>query len=346
MEQIVLSEKFRTLAEQTIEEETNAQPTTLLRDYYIKCFKQAEADGVPKHRISETVKNTLNEIKTKKVLERNPNATKKECFINEAWYYQIAKKAGVTNPYYARHTKVDPATGSKNTSTKEKPEGIEFEILELFGTISKYNASILAQIFVKTTFDKDAILRSKLGKTDEERADRLESARELIEGRRKIIKEQLEEFFKTKDLKKVKPKLQRIITEQKKLETYFDDRMSLTHFQKVMAKFAVDLGYDKNEIARFLQITSKHMKVNIYAEEVSHDLLLLLEWFDRCPGCGVKLSEIIESKIEDRKKEKPLEYFDYEIEPLKMTSYQEQYAKVKEDNRLLKLKLKELQSNG
>ena len=344
MEQIILSEKFRTLAEQTVEEETNAQPTTLLRDYYVKCFEQAEADGVPKHRISETVKNTLNEIKTKKVLEKNPNATKKECLINEAWYYQIAKKAGVTNPYYARHTKVDPATGSKNTSTKEKPEGVAFEILGLFTTISKNNTLLLTQVFEKLTFDKDAILRSKLGKTDEERAERLESARKLIEDRRQIVTEQLQNFFKTKDLKKVKPKLQQIIAEQKKLDTHFDDRMSLTHFQKVMAKFAVDLGYDKNEIARFLQITSKHMKVNIYADEVAHDLLLLLEWFDRCPGCGVMLSEIIESKIDDYKKGTPLTYEEYEIEPLKMTSYQKQYAKVKEDNRLLKLKLKELQS--
>ncbi len=228
----------------------------------------------------------------------------------------------------AERMKSDPSRDLENGSTIEYPEGIEFEILNLLATISKNNITTFEKISDKLKFNKARILKIK---TDKVRQERMDRAKELIDTRRTAVQAQIQTFFGIYDLEKIKRQLKKRVAEQKKLAMYFDDRMSITSFQKVMAKFAVDLGYDQNEIAKFLQISSKHMKNNIYSEEAKQENLLLLRFFDRCPDCGIELSEFFESKIDQFKAGIPINYEDSEIELLKPTGYQKEIIELKKE---------------
>ena len=101
---IKLSSEFSKIVRETVQEEINLAPSETLKEYYLKCFNQAEIDGVPKTEISMVVRQKLNEEKTKQVLKKNPDASKEECLINPSWYTDCAREAGVTNPDMGRPT--------------------------------------------------------------------------------------------------------------------------------------------------------------------------------------------------------------------------------------------------
>ncbi len=96
------------MATKAILEELKSHPTEELREYYKRCFSQAEIDGVPKPEIARTVREQLNRIKTKKVRAKKPDASESECLINTSWFYEVASECGVT-PESAKAESIPPA---------------------------------------------------------------------------------------------------------------------------------------------------------------------------------------------------------------------------------------------
>ncbi len=312
----------------------NDSQSSLKKNLWEKMGKELESIGYPKNKISTKIQTTIEE----KLEEKLGYPVK----INNAHYYRIMAKHVWHNVEHSNSKKTTPPEGVKISSTTEYPEGTWYEIFELIRTVLKNNVATSEMIVEKLKFNRAGILKLKKSTVDADRNERLKHARKLIDSRRESVKIQIQKFYDTNDLEKVKTQLLKTIAEQEKLPMYFDDRMSITHFQKAMAKFAVDLGFYGNDIAKLLQITSKHMKINIYSNEAKQDNFLLLKWFDRCPDCGIQLSEFFESKISQFKKGTPIDYEDFEIDLLKPSSYQQEVIQLKKENFDLKQQVQEL----
>lgn len=314
---------------------------------YIKLANALIASGMEKKLVSREGKNLLEE-RLYEIKYKDSEILRDEVKLNAAHWYTVMRGIGCTDPAFARHTKLDTVSVSNNSSIKEFPEGIEFEILSLYNVISKNNQTINSNIFAKLTFDEGMILKTKSYNVDTDRRNRLTNAKNLIESRRVIAIEQIQKFYKDKDLKEVKKELQKIVSDQEKTSIYFDDRATLTHWEKIMGYVAVQLGYDQNNIAKILGVTAKHMKINICSKFASFELLKKLRWVQRCPNpdCGIELHEFLESKMNDFKNGKSINTDVFEIESLVVTGYQaenlrlvEEISKLKVSNKKLKAKL-------
>ena len=150
-----LSFEFKNLAEKAVKEELNSKPSETLKHYYQACFKQAEIDGVPKYEISQVVRLKLNEIKFHHMRQKDPQILQTQCLINESWYFECAKEAGVTNPEMARNIKDDPETDQKNSSLNSKQNSTYYkENKHLIESIDNFisNTKILRDYAAKNSF--------------------------------------------------------------------------------------------------------------------------------------------------------------------------------------------------
>ena len=116
-----LSQEFDHLAGEAVREEMSLSSSETLKASYIRCFNQAEIDGIQTSQISRVVLGRLNDIKRKMIKAKDPEATESECLINERWYFEVASAAGVTDPGWARNRKPDeePHLGNSSTETEQ-----------------------------------------------------------------------------------------------------------------------------------------------------------------------------------------------------------------------------------
>lgn len=216
-----------------------------------------------------------------------------------------------------------------------------YKILELLVEISRNNRNNFDRLKKKIIYRPKRILRRREHLTDDERSNRLARARKVIEKRRKIVKEYIDKHgFTVKDLK-------RTLVTQKQAQEKFDDRKSIKEFEKAMAMYAVDIGFERTEIAQLLDITSKHMKDNIHGTDfkVRNHNLQFLDWFNCCPNCGVRVADILETKVDDFRNGVGIDYDDEELDLLKMTTYQKKIVDLNKRIRKLAHELK-VRKNG
>ena len=115
----MLSQEFDHLAHEAVREEIGTDSTSNLKMCYIRCFDQAEIDGIDESEIVKVVLVRLNALKAQVVREKNPGASDSECLINERWFYEVASGLNLTDPDRARNPKrceVDEEPHQKNSS--------------------------------------------------------------------------------------------------------------------------------------------------------------------------------------------------------------------------------------
>ena len=220
------------------------------------------------------------------------------------------------------------------------PDNPQFEILSFFEQISYNNIKIIKMIKQKTSINKTRLAKQTSKKrTQVEKEERENDVEKLINKRIKIVVDSIDKIGKHEKLHK---NVNGVITQQLQALKYFDDRASLKHWQKLMAIFAVSIGFDQNEIAKTIGITAKHMKLNVMEEKSgSNRLLKDLDWFNRCPNpeCGIDFADYAESRISDFKNGRSLEDAeDYELEPMLLTGYQKEAYELKQQIKKLKNK--------
>ena len=236
-----------------------------------------------------------------------------------------------------------------NTEEKQKsrqvsevviPKNIQYELLLMFEEIAYNNIKIIKMIRQKTSINKTILTKQTDKKLTQSEKDKRENDVEtLVNKRIKIVIDGINEMGNPGTILK---DANGVITQQLQAMKYFDDRASLTHWQKLMAIFAVAIGYNQNEIAKTIGITAKHMKINVMeAKSGANTLLQDLNWVNRCPNpdCGIVMSDYVESKINNFKAGKSLgDIEDFELEPLLPTGYQKQVIVLQEKIRKLKNK--------
>ena len=219
------------------------------------------------------------------------------------------------------------------------PKNIQYELLLMFEEISYNNIKIIKMIKQKTSINKTHLAKQidkKRIQSDKEKREN--DVKNLVNKRIKIVIDGINELG---DPGAILKDANGVITQQLQAMKYFDDRASLKHWQKMMARFAVSIGYDQNEIAKTIGVTAKHMKLNVVeVKSGANTLLQDLNWVNRCPNpdCGIVMSDYVESKINDFKDGKNLgDIKDFELEPLLPTGYQKQVI-------ILQEKLKQLEN--
>ena len=215
------------------------------------------------------------------------------------------------------------------------PKSPEYELLEHMETITANNLKMIKLIKQRTSINNSKIDKQQSSKARITKDERLEKINQNVNRRINIFNSEIQNFVKTKKIPTVINELKSVIIKQLWAIKGLDDRATLTTFEKVMANFAVSIGYDQNDIARFLLITAKHMKNNVMSD--THEPLLFLEWFGRCPNpkCGIMLKDYVESQITKYKKDTkvlPQDHIpDGMLEPLITTSYQNQVLELKKE---------------
>ena len=238
----------------------------------------------------------------------------------------------------------------KSVPESEEPKTIEFEILDLFLEISQNNVKAIKMLKRKCIFHKSQLEKEVTKRISVEKQKRFDDTKKQIQQRVDAITSQLQDKFGS-NLNKVYKELQSVITMQHYMFRYFNNRTSLYTWEKAMGRFACTIGYDKNEIAKFLYITTKHMKVSVLKEGTSSNsqvsLLKDVEWFSRCPNpdCGIVLKEYFEDKMNEWKQGKFISGpQDYELDFLMATGYQAEVLELKK--RLNKKLTKKLHDNS
>lgn len=336
---IQISPGTRNLAKQAAEDELVQQKGESRKDTWLSLADSLEIDGVPKSRISSTIIELIeNEMRSQ---IKDPEIKQKIRF-NNSWFFTVMSENNYIDVDMAKRLKgSDTDQYQENTSGVDIPDSIEFQILSAHHQLCKHTAANIAKLMDKLIIDEKAIMSSQNSPNGPEGEKRLEAAVGLINRRRTLMEKAVRNEYKNPatELKAI----QKQLTKAKNMGANFDDRMTLMAFQKWMAITAVNLGYNKNEIARILGITTKHMRTNLYTDRMRNETLMMLEWFDRCPNpdCGIKLAEHIETMIRSAKNkmistpaESP-EFTDVDIQLLKPTGYQAEVLRLKKEiNRL------------
>ena len=161
------------------------------------------------------------------------------------------------------------------------PDGQEFEVLRRAKTISQNNIKIINMIKQKTNINYTVIAKQIKTRTQDSKDQRLDTIRKQTAKRIEVFGKAIK---KIKPIKNLIGGMDQIITAQLKTLRRFDDRASIIYFEKIMAHFAISMGYDRNDIARMLNITTKHIKINVLIEQATNLYLENLEWFGRYPN--------------------------------------------------------------
>ena len=327
---IDVSIEYYNLAENAAKEELKVSDLSRTkREVWEKMGKMLEQYGHPKNQISKTIQHTIEEILEKK--------TGKPLKINTGHYYAVMAENEWQDKSFARN-KIDPATGADNSSYKEPktkmryikdvPEGDEWDILDMMLDVSKLQVHMLEKIKQKVIINKGAILNMK-GKVDTEKQEMLEKVVKTAKERRDVVSAQMIKQFKS--LKNARDLMSANMNDLQWGKQHLDDRVTITHWEKIMSMIMIDIGYDRNEIARFLKVNSKHIKLNVDAPSARSGLLGLLNVLKRCPNpkCGIELHEYFEAMIRRHREDKEKNYRDYDVEPLLITGYQKEVVKLK-----------------
>ena len=235
-----------------------------------------------------------------------------------------------------------PVTKLRRAEVPAKPEDDEQteepEMLTLLRNISLNNVKLARLVFSKTIpRHADYRARARKATTDEEKERVDETYAKhiaLTKSRQKAYKEHLDIF----DIKELK----QILLKQHTAMSGLDDKQIITPYETVMANIALFMGYEHTTIARALNITAKHMRQNVSTDAPNANTYLqTLGWLGRCPNpdCGIVLKDIAQAAIlaaDDPEKDAELEKQGFDPEPLKVTGYQAEIIKLKEEIKALK----------
>ncbi len=326
---------------------------TRLRDSTLALIKARELDLKP----NQTCAHVWSQLEARKVtvakswfltlfdetLKRNYTKSSVESFHDHEWdlvhtahgdWERCSCGANRLNGISQVDTEPRTTAPAKDTQVIEPVDVVEYEIIQQLEIFCKLNLQTLRLMKSKLIYNKTQVLKQKHNAVDEIRDERIEEAQDVIRQRLAIVKKQMAKLAKPSPERFLRD-LKKTIALQVATKRHFDDRLKITYFEKAMAHLAVNIGFEKNEIARWLGITSKHMKMSVLTELYSDkesNVLKALDWFGRCPNpdCGISLKDYYESKIGDFQQGKPIsEAEDYEIELLKPSGYQAQVIKLK-----------------
>ena len=333
--------EYLVLAQKAVEEELRPDvvPRTK-RQIWEKMGKMLEDMEFPKDQISKKVKHTIEELLKQE--------TGKEIKINSGHYYSVMAENGWQDPTYsgkAADTVENDITYKEPQSrvrfVKDVPEGKEWDLFDAMMDIARLEVVILERMKEKVILNKGAILNTR-GKVDKEKQEMLERAIKIVNTRREklvdVVKKNFKKFDHTlEDMKKM-------VAELSMAKQHLDDRMTITHWEKIMAMVMIDIGYDKNDIARFLKVNSKHIKLNVDSSEARGGLMGMLNIFKRCPNpdCGIILHEYFEGMLRAHREGNDEFYDNYDIEPLLITGYQKQVVRLKTENMKMKRRLESM----
>ncbi len=190
------------------------------------------------------------------------------------------------------------------------------------------NINNINRIISQCTFSEKRLRYIKRNYTSDEQEKFIEDKRKLVEYRIEKLKTMTWDI----NIPQIKQK-------QKQTEVYLDERSITTQWEKALALLAVSLGYAQTEIARLLGISAQHMALNIVPEWKQKHILQILDWFKRCPACGVYLHDLFEGAIKSRTKGCPPNLTDIDMEHIQLSSYQKENISLKKEIRELKRKL-------
>ena len=332
---VYLDDQARELVSEIAEIEISKLKNDSAKERWLELAERLEELGTEKRNISKLITRLVQ----KQMRQNDPEAK-----FNNSWFYTIMKENGYTDQEY--HTKEIerpiPATEDQKTVPLEtvaekpkprdiiiRPSGKGIDALQQMKEISLNNIDNINKILAKTTFQPALLRDLKRNEPDEVQEKFLKSQKDLVDQRLDILNSNKELIDFNMDS---------IIRKQKQVEVHLDDRVTVTQWEKVMALVAIQIGYDRNEIARLLGVTTKHMKINVVPEESKKHILQLLDWFKRCPSCGAVLAEFFEGLIKANAKDLPKDLIPDEIDHLRLTDYQNEIVKLKKQLRELKRK--------
>lgn len=312
------------------------------KEVYTNLANAVYEEGAEKHEVSKKARAILLDFLWEKRYKAR-GLPRADVPLPTSYWNEVMTGLGYTDPRYDPAGEV-PVNGTSNSSGIGVMSGTEYEIMLASRDLAINNYRNINRFLSKLEVPAAAIAAADAAKTDAEKKDRLHAAEELVLKRRQILRD----YFKKNHENPGKPapppesvlkEIKRAVHRQELTAAMFDDRASLTTWQKILAHVAVAIGYNRNQIARMLRVTSKHLKLNIYTDASEQEMLAQLQWFDRCPNpdCGWKLSEYFEAKV--KQKGKPAEHFcseDYELEYLKPTGYQAENLKLVQQVRSLR----------
>lgn len=236
---------------------------------------------------------------------------------------------------------------SKTVKNIIEPNGIEFEWIQLKKEEYSHLITAIDLCIKKCTIDKTAIKNqtilklSRRSSTDDDYTKLLQSTTTLTQKRISIIQKELSSITPN-DTKQIKKTIAQLIYTKSKL----NDKTKITLYEKSLAKILIErFAYDKSDIARILNINTKHVKNNILQENKSifHRIesMKALQFLKRCTNCGVNQADHIEEKIQQFKEGKPITE-DFDLENFALPTYAKQCDELLEKNRILKVKIREL----
>lgn len=226
------------------------------------------------------------------------------------------------------------ATQPRKISEAIQPTGTPFEIIDRLIEVSQNNIRLLKMVKSKCTIHKTDIKKQVakcIDMTEEERTESIKNQVGIC------INAVTAEITALAAKSENTPKtllwhINKNITRQLHALRNLNFRTSITAYEKMMAKFAVCIGYDQNDVADFLGITTKHMKLNVLHDgNTRNSVLKDLEWFGRCPNpdCGISLKDYCEDRIDQWQQGTPItDAEDFELEPLLPTGYQKQVIRL------------------
>ena len=319
---VYLDDQARELISEIADIEINNIKNDSAKERWLDLADRLVQLGTKKQDVSKTIT---------RLVQKQMRQTDPEAKFNNSWFYTIMKQNGYTDQEY--HVKeIDrpiPVTEDQKIVPPEEaptkpdlvinPEGKGIAAINLMRKISFNNINNCNAILAKTTFHRQALLDQKKNEPDEVKEKFVNAQKQLIEKRLQVVNDNLNVDHE---------ELEKVIRHQKQSAVHLDDRSTITQWEKVMALLAIDLGYDRNEVARLLGITTKHMKINIVPEESKKHILQLLDWFKRCPGCGIQLADLFEGLIKSNVREVP-KSIHKDIEPLRITKYQNEVIQLK-----------------
>ena len=250
-------------------------------------------------------------------------------------------------------------TGDEDMSKKKlvfreliEPEGIEFEYLKFVKELLSQNIHAIDTIFQKCTLDVTSIKKQTI-ENEKRKAPQVEyeklynSTKLLVDKRKNVVIQELSDVTQ-ENIDDKKRSLAEIINAIKKL----NDRNKITSYEKAVAKILITkFEYLDGDIAKVLNITTKHVKNNILKqnEKSPHDQDSMLEQLDflvRCPGCGLGIADHFEQKYRDFIAGKSIEEedTDFELESFSLPTYAKQVIELKQKIREQKITIQELRT--
>ena len=329
---VYLDDQARELISEIAEIELASAKNDSAKERWLELANHLQQLGTEKHDVSKTITRLVQ----KQMKTRDPEAK-----FNNGYFYRVMKESGYTDQEY--HTKevdqIRPEADQKTVPLEPapekpaprditiKPSGRGIDAILLMKEISLNNINNINKVLVKTTFQPALLRDMKRDEPDSVQEKFLKTQKDLVDKRLEILNEskELQDF-----------NAQSVIRKQKQVEVHLDDRVTVTQWEKVMALLAMQLGYDRNEIARLLGVTTKHMKINIVPEESKKHILQLLDWFKRCPSCGSYLADFFEGLIKSKVTDLPKDLIPEDIDYLRLTDYQNENIKLKKQVRELK----------